>query len=194
MIGTEDLEGVVFPRNDTLVIRMAIANYEIARVLIDSESSVNVLFRRSFDQMCLGEANLYSVSTTLFGFAGHMGQPMGQIVLPLSLGKEPLRKTHISSFTIVGVPTCDVILGWLALVAFMAMTSLYHQKIKFLVENQVGILRGSQQVTRGCYVKMVQVDQKKTHEGIMLELELKLRKDRGIPVFISCKKQDQGNF
>lgn len=44
----DDLERVVFPRNDALVIWIVIANYEVTHVLIYSGSS-NVLFKRAFD-------------------------------------------------------------------------------------------------------------------------------------------------
>lgn len=43
----EDMEGIIFPNNDALVIRTTIANYEVARVLVDSRSSVNIFFSRS---------------------------------------------------------------------------------------------------------------------------------------------------
>lgn len=68
MFSLEDLEGVMFPHNDTLVICVAIANYEVVRILVDSGSFVNVLFRQAFDQMCLEDTSLGAISTTLFGF------------------------------------------------------------------------------------------------------------------------------
>lgn len=42
--GPQDLEGVITPHNDALVIRATVTYYEVAQVFVDSGSSVNVLF------------------------------------------------------------------------------------------------------------------------------------------------------
>lgn len=42
--GLEDLTRVALSHSDALVILATIANYKVARVLVDSRSSVNVLF------------------------------------------------------------------------------------------------------------------------------------------------------
>ncbi|XP_073133622.1 uncharacterized protein [Henckelia pumila] len=51
--GPQDLEGVNLPHNDALLIQARIANYDVRRVFVDSESSVNVLFQEAFEQMDL---------------------------------------------------------------------------------------------------------------------------------------------
>lgn len=43
------LEGLTTPHEDVLVIRVTIANYEVARVFVDSGSSMNILFKEAFD-------------------------------------------------------------------------------------------------------------------------------------------------
>lgn len=45
LFGPEDILEVVELHNDALVIRAMEANYEVARIFVDSRSSVNVLFR-----------------------------------------------------------------------------------------------------------------------------------------------------
>ncbi|XP_074560828.1 uncharacterized protein LOC141817025 [Curcuma longa] len=49
--GPQNLEGVDTPHDDTLVIRATIANYDVARVFVDTGSSVNVLYKEAFDRM-----------------------------------------------------------------------------------------------------------------------------------------------
>lgn len=83
-----DLEGVVTPHDDRLVIHVIIANYDVARVFIDSGSSIDILFKDAFDQMQVDLYELHPMSTSLFNFSGHEGKPLGQINLPLSLGEE----------------------------------------------------------------------------------------------------------
>lgn len=48
--------GVIFSHTDALVIRAIIANYEVAQVLVDSGSSINVLFQEAFNCMQPEEA------------------------------------------------------------------------------------------------------------------------------------------
>ncbi|XP_073283409.1 uncharacterized protein [Primulina huaijiensis] len=84
--GLEDLIGILTPHNDALVVRPTIANYEVAMIFIDNRSSLNVLFKSTLDQMKVEGFEFEPVSTLLYGFAGHVIPPLGQIVLPLSLG------------------------------------------------------------------------------------------------------------
>ncbi|XP_074576696.1 uncharacterized protein LOC141833212 [Curcuma longa] len=73
------------------------------------------------------------MATSLFGFSGHEVRPLGQIQLPLSLGEEPLRRTHSILFTVVDAPSAyNVILRRPTLSSFEVVISTFHQKIKFL--------------------------------------------------------------
>ncbi|KAL0307769.1 UNVERIFIED_CONTAM: hypothetical protein Sangu_3011600 [Sesamum angustifolium] len=55
--------------------------------------------------MELGDVPLESVDTSLYGFAGDVVHPLGQISLPLSLGSEPAQKTTIVCFLAVDMPS-----------------------------------------------------------------------------------------
>ncbi|KAL0375557.1 UNVERIFIED_CONTAM: hypothetical protein Scaly_0673300 [Sesamum calycinum] len=76
--------------NDALVITALLANYEIERVFIDSDSSTDILFGEAYDQMQLGDVPLEAIYTFLYGFAGEVVHPRGMISLPLTLGTVPL--------------------------------------------------------------------------------------------------------
>lgn len=39
-----DLEGLMIPHNDALITRATIANYNVTQILVDTGSSVNILF------------------------------------------------------------------------------------------------------------------------------------------------------
>ncbi|XP_073035238.1 uncharacterized protein [Primulina eburnea] len=159
--GPEDMKGVADPHNDALVIRAMIANYEVARIFVDSGSSVNVLFKEAMDQMDLGEYTVEPISTALFGFTGHAIHPLGVVNLPLSLGSGDIRKTRVINFVIVDAPSSyNAIMGRPAMAAFMAIASALHQKIKFPVGEAIGEVRGDQKISRKCYVEEVRVEQK----------------------------------
>ncbi|XP_073290567.1 uncharacterized protein [Primulina huaijiensis] len=147
--GPKDLRGIVAPHNDALVVTTTIANYDVARIFIDNGCSVNVLFKSTLDQMKVEGFEFESVSTPLYGFAGHAIPPLGQIVLPLSLGIDPQRVTKMIAFTVVDTPSAyNEILGRPALKDFRAVASTYHQKLKFPMGKGVGVLCGDQKVAR----------------------------------------------
>ncbi|XP_075515415.1 uncharacterized protein LOC142550058 [Primulina tabacum] len=160
--GPEDLRGVSLPHNDALVIQARVANYDVLRVFVDNESSVNVIFKEALVQMDLHEYPLESVETALFGFAGHAVYPEGEITLPLTLGSGNLRKTVMTVFTVVDAPSSyNIILGRPAMNEMRAVASIYHQKTKFPIRGQVGEVKGDQPSSRKCYGETVRVDQKR---------------------------------
>ncbi|XP_073033128.1 uncharacterized protein [Primulina eburnea] len=160
--GPEDLRGVVTPHNDALVVTATIANYDVARIFIDNGSSVNVLFKSTLDQMKLEGFEFEPVSTPLYGFAGHAIPPLGQIVLPLSLGSGPRRVTKMIAFTVVDIPSAyNGIIGRPSLKDFRAVASTYHQKLKFPLGKGVGVLCGDQKAARRCYEGVVREEGKR---------------------------------
>lgn len=77
--------------------------------------------------------------TPIFRFSGHTIQPLGQIKLLVPRGEEPRKRTSLTMFTIVEMPSSsNIILGCSVLSVFQAIASSYHQKIKFLVGTEVG--------------------------------------------------------
>ncbi|KAK6117276.1 hypothetical protein DH2020_048987 [Rehmannia glutinosa] len=45
----EDLEGILTPHDDPMVVSLTIANYEVKRVLVDNGSSIDILFYDAFE-------------------------------------------------------------------------------------------------------------------------------------------------
>ncbi|XP_073120897.1 uncharacterized protein [Henckelia pumila] len=143
--GREDLKDVVLPHNDPLLVTLTIANYDVTRIFVDTGSSVNIIFKETLDQMKLEGFELDPITTELYGFMGHALQPLGQIVLPLSLGSGEQRVTKMICFTVVDAPSSfNGILGRPALGDFRAVASTYHQKLKFPSGKEVGVVRGDQ--------------------------------------------------
>ncbi|XP_073119830.1 uncharacterized protein [Henckelia pumila] len=160
--GPEDLEGVCLPHNDALLIRAQVANYDIRRVFVDSGSSVNVIFQDAFEQMDLRGCEVNPVKKSLYGFAGHIIRPKGEVRLPITLGSGDIKKTVMALFTVVEAPSSyNIILGRPALNAFRAVSFAYHQKIKFPVGDRVGEVKGDQHSSRRCYADTIRVDNKR---------------------------------
>ncbi|XP_075475888.1 uncharacterized protein LOC142514743 [Primulina tabacum] len=191
--GPEDLRGVSLPHNDALVIQARVANYDILRVFVDSGSSVNVIFKDVFVQMDLQDYHLEAVETALFGFAGHMVYPEGEIMLPLTLGSQDLKRTVMTSFTVVDSPSSyNIILGRPAMNELRAVASTYHQKIKFQVGARVGEVRGDQPSSQKCYVEAVRADQSRTRkEGKKARVDGERTMGRGEVHFVAEEEQEE---
>ncbi|XP_075515967.1 uncharacterized protein LOC142550801 [Primulina tabacum] len=165
--GPDDLKGIVTPHNDALLVTLIVANYDVARIFVDTGSSVNILFKRTLDQIKVEGFEFDPISTPLFGFTGHAVQTIGQIMLPLSLGAGPHRITKMTCFTMVDAPSSyNGILGRPALADFRAVSSTYHQKLKYPAGNEVGVVRGDQKSSRRCYVEEVNVEVKRSRTEV----------------------------
>ncbi|XP_073314755.1 uncharacterized protein [Primulina huaijiensis] len=137
----------------------------MGKIFIDNGSSVIVLFKSTLDQMKMEGFEFEPISTPLYGFEGHAIPPLGQIVLPLSLGTDPRRVTKMIAFTVVDNPsTYNGILGQPALKDFRVVASTYHHKLKFLVGKGVGVLCGNQKVARRCYERILKEGKKRGRE------------------------------
>ncbi|KAL0355875.1 UNVERIFIED_CONTAM: hypothetical protein Sradi_4034400 [Sesamum radiatum] len=131
------------PHNDALVIIALLANYEVGRIIIDSGSSTDILFREEYDQMQLRDMPLEGVNTSLYGFAREVVHPRGIILIHLTLGTGAAWRTCMLKFLVVDVSFAyNVILGRHTLNAFQAVISTYHMKIKFPTPGGVGEVQG----------------------------------------------------
>ncbi|KAK6123248.1 hypothetical protein DH2020_043005 [Rehmannia glutinosa] len=153
--GVEDRRGITLAHNDPLVITATITNFEVARIMVDTSSSVNVLFYEAYLRMGL-EIEVKPVDTTVFGFGGRVMEPIGHVTLSVTIGEQPRHKMRMVSFFVVdSYSTYNVIIGRPALNAFQAIVSTFHMKLKFVMEDGVGEVLGDQQVARKCYVEAV---------------------------------------
>ncbi|XP_021850770.2 uncharacterized protein [Spinacia oleracea] len=94
--------------HDGLVISLPIGNALIKRILIDNDSSTNVLFLEALHEMGLEEKNIVRRSTVLVGFNGESLRTVGEISLPTYVEGVNI----MTKFNVVGCPSAyNVILG-----------------------------------------------------------------------------------
>ena len=147
-----DLEGCQHPHDDPLVVCAVVANKAVHRVLVDNESSVDIIFTSAFDKMGIGRERLEPVNTHLRGFSGEKVLPLGSIQLVLTLGDPPCQATTTARFLIVdALSAYNMLLGRPSLNAIKAIPSAYNMMIKFPTVSGVGMVRGDQRVARECY-------------------------------------------
>ncbi|KAH9704316.1 protein STRICTOSIDINE SYNTHASE-LIKE 10 [Citrus sinensis] len=126
-----DAEGISYPHDDTLVVTLKVATGKVARTLVDTSSSVDVIFKSAFDQLLIESPKITPYATPLIGFARDMVIPKGIITLAVTLGKVPHRVVHMIDFLIVDHPGAyNIILGRPFLVATKAVVSMYYLAMK----------------------------------------------------------------
>ena len=167
-----DLEGCQHPHDDPLVIRAVVANKTVHRVLIDNESSADIIFTSAFDKMGIGRERMEPINTHLRGFSGEKVLPLGSIQLVLTLGDLLCQATMTTRFLVVDAPSAyNMLLGRPSLNAIKAIPSAYHMMIKFPTISRVVMVRGDQRVARELYSASMK---QKTVDNIYLD-ELDMR-------------------
>ncbi|XP_057775268.1 uncharacterized protein LOC130994247 [Salvia miltiorrhiza] len=134
--GLEDHAELVHPQDDALVFSTDIANCTVHCILVDSGSTVNIIYKDCLTAMAL-DATLKPTGNPLFGFTGESILSLGSLELPMTWRKEGASQTRILKFLVVDFPkpSYNIIIGWPALNAFQAVISMYHLKMKFPLEN-----------------------------------------------------------
>lgn len=129
-----------------------IANVEVRRILLDSGSSVDVLFYEAYQGMGIENNMLMPHYTPLVRFVGGIVHTMGEILFPLSIAEEPKRQTHMAKFLVVDSPyhSYNSTLGRLTLNALQAVISTLCLKIKFPAPAGIEQVQGSQSKAQEC--------------------------------------------
>ncbi|GAV65270.1 hypothetical protein CFOL_v3_08785, partial [Cephalotus follicularis] len=100
-----DYEGVRLPHDDPVVVTLMVELFTTKRILIDSGSSADILYKHDFDQLRIPVNQLKPVKTPLVGFAGEMVNPLGSIDLSVVAGTAP-RQTQVQmTFLVVDKPS-----------------------------------------------------------------------------------------
>ncbi|GAV60955.1 LOW QUALITY PROTEIN: hypothetical protein CFOL_v3_04483, partial [Cephalotus follicularis] len=99
-----DYEGIRLPHDDLVVVTLLVELFTMKRILIDSGSSVDILYKHAFDQLRISVDQLKPVKTPLVGFAGKMPSS-GSIDLSVVAGTAP-RQTQVQmKFLVVDSPS-----------------------------------------------------------------------------------------
>jgi hypothetical protein len=148
----DDYAGVSLPHTDALVVSLTIANHQTRRILVDTGSSADILFKPAFNYIGVPRERVVPVSCHLLGFAGEKVLPLGSIELPVTAGTYPRQKVIMVRFLIVDRTSAyNAIIGRTALNDLKAVTSTPHLSMKFPTEEGVGVVKGDQKEARRCF-------------------------------------------
>ncbi|XP_070047139.1 uncharacterized protein [Nicotiana tomentosiformis] len=140
----EDADCHILPHNNTLVISLNIFNFKIKRVLVDPDSSANVIQWRVLEQAKLTR-NIVSTTKLLAWFYLTSVTTRWEILLPTHA--EGVEKTTLF-YIVVGDMGYNVIIGRPWIHEIKVMPSNYHQLLKFPMLDEIKKLRGDQPAVR----------------------------------------------
>ncbi|XP_021822805.1 uncharacterized protein LOC110764199 [Prunus avium] len=136
----EEEEGIIYPHDDPMIIRAEIAKFDVGRILIDTGSSVNVIFADAFKELGIDDSQVNRQLSPLLSFSGDLVQPIGSVSLPISFGTAPRRTMVYDQFLVVDCPTAyNVIVGLTALMAIKAHLSPHMLLMKFSSQSAVSV-------------------------------------------------------
>jgi hypothetical protein len=142
-----DLKNVQLPHNDPLVVILRIGSYDVERVLIDQGSYQEVMYQDLYTKLSMGEAELSSFTSPIFGFSGEPVVPLGKTVLLVLAGPINLQ----TEFIVVKASSLyNAIMGRDWLHRMRAIPSTLHQKLRFPTKTGIMELNGDQVAAKQC--------------------------------------------
>ncbi|KAG7564278.1 hypothetical protein ISN44_As10g010480 [Arabidopsis suecica] len=78
-----DAQGLAGPHDDALVITSDVPNFEVTRCLIDTGSSVDLIFLSTLQRMGISKANIIGPPAPLVAFTSDTSMSLGNIKLPV---------------------------------------------------------------------------------------------------------------
>ncbi len=149
------------PHNDPLVVTLRIGNFDVKRVLIDQGSFAEVMYYDLYKKLGLGEADLASFVSPVFGFSGELIIPRGKTILPVLEGLINLQ----TEFLVVQASSpYNAIMGRDWLHRMRAVLSTLHQKLRFLIVEGIMEINGDQVAAKQCVLAIVRCKKPATRE------------------------------
>lgn len=97
----DDEEGVLYLHKDAFVIKANVVNSEFNRILIDSRSWVDILFKSTLDEIGITNLRLEHINTSLKGLGERRLIPLGVIKLLITIWSQTIKKIIILDFIVV---------------------------------------------------------------------------------------------
>ncbi|KAF8075370.1 hypothetical protein N665_1100s0009 [Sinapis alba] len=123
MFSADDDVGIPMPHNDPLLVEISIGNCKVNKVLVDTGSSVDLIFRDILDKMGIDLHEMEPSCRSLTGFNGSSDTMLGKI--RLSVYACGVTRTVKFSIISTKIPY-NVILGTPWIHSMKAITSTYH--------------------------------------------------------------------
>ena len=141
----EDKVGTIQPYDDVLVVTLMIKGYDLKKVLINQGSGAEIMYPDLYKGLNLKPEDLTAYDSLLVSFDGKVVIPKGQIRLIVRASSE-LMKVEFIIVDAYSPYMAIMARPWLH--ALEAVSSTLHLKVKYLSEDQVKELVGTQYMAR----------------------------------------------
>lgn len=143
----QDMEGVLYPHSDALVISATIHGYRVARLLIDEGSGISLLYANCWKLMQIDMDLIVRDTGEIAGFNGAVSIPVGRISLDVELAGKAV---SIDFFLMEQTSPHNALLGrdWTGEMGIVGSTK--YQCIKFPHFDQVVKVRSDQYLAHKC--------------------------------------------
>ncbi|KAG7557031.1 Reverse transcriptase domain [Arabidopsis suecica] len=132
-----------------------VANFEVTRCLIDTGSSVDLIFLSTLQRMGISKADIIGPPAPLVAFTSDTSMSLGNIKLPALAAGVP----KIVEFIVFDRPAAyNIILGTPWIYQMKAIPSTYHQCVKFPTPGGIGTIRGDQETFKPIKQKRRKLD------------------------------------
>ncbi|VFQ98592.1 unnamed protein product [Cuscuta campestris] len=151
----KDLLNTPSTHRDALVVKIEINDAIVHRTLVDTGSSVNIMYEKTFQNLGLNRKDLRPVRTPLSGFTGDYIEAERVITVPVIVGDGAHKAKLKMEFMVVSINCAhNMILGWPGLEDLEYVISPYYLCMKFPTPSGIGVARGDQKLARSCYVRI----------------------------------------
>ncbi|VFQ76140.1 unnamed protein product [Cuscuta campestris] len=139
----EDYPPVLSPHREALVVKVEINNVVVHRTLVDTGSSVNIMYNNTFKELGLSRNDLKPIHTPLSGFTGDTIEAEGTITVRAGVGDGTHRLWLDVEFMVAQLDCAHhLILGRLGLEDLECVISPVHLCMKFNTPTGVGVAKG----------------------------------------------------
>ncbi|XP_026410946.1 uncharacterized protein LOC113306195 [Papaver somniferum] len=143
-----DMIGEYAPHNDVVFIIAWIGMFRVHRILVDTGSSVNVLFSGAYSSMNLPHNLIEEDENPIISFSGEVTKEIGKVKIPITVAD----KSVLGNFLLLDCRApYNAIVGrdWLHEIG--AVTSSYPQCLNFISPEGVVKVRSDQMVAHKCH-------------------------------------------